>query len=47
MVTIRTGFDSNPKTGMDSSPTNPNNKFVENGRKSQSESREKISVVSV
>ena len=32
---------------MDSCPTSPNNKFVESGRKSQSESREKISVVSV
>ena len=32
---------------MDSGPTSPNNKFVESGRKSQSESREKISVVSV
>ena len=33
-----------PKTGMDSSPKNPNNKFVENERKSQYESREKILV---
>ena len=30
LLTVRTGFDSNPKTGMDSSP---NNKFVESGRK--------------
>ena len=32
---------------MDSSPKSPNNKFVESGRKSQSESREKILVNSV
>ena len=32
---------------MDSSPRSPNNKFVENGRKSWSESREKILVDSV
>ena len=31
---VRTSFDSNPKTGMDSGPTSPNNKFVESGRKS-------------
>ena len=30
---VRTGFDSNPKTGIDSSPISPNNKFVEGGRK--------------
>ena len=36
-----------PKTGMDSGPKIPNNKFVESGRKSQSESREKIFVDSV
>ena len=33
-ITVRTSFDSNPKTGMDSGLTSPNNKFVENGRKS-------------
>ena len=32
---------------MDSGPKSPNNKFVESGRKSQSESREKILVNSV
>ena len=32
---------------MDSGPKSPNNKFVESGRKSQSESREKILVDSV
>ena len=31
---VRTSFDSNPKTGMDSGPTSSNNKFVESGRKS-------------
>ena len=31
---VRTGFDSNPKTGMDLGPTSPNNKFIESGRKS-------------
>ena len=44
---VRTGFDSNPKTGMDSGRTSPNNKFVESRGKNLSESREKISVVSV
>ena len=44
---VRTGFGSNPKTGMDSGITSPNNKFVEGGRKSYSKSRENISVVSV
>ena len=34
MVTVRIGFDSNPKIGMDSDPTSPNNKFVESERKS-------------
>ena len=33
-ITVRTSFDSNSKTGMDSGLTSPNNKFVENGRKS-------------
>ena len=33
-MVVRTGFDSNPKIGMDSGPTSPNNKFVESGRKS-------------
>ena len=32
-IYVRTSFDSNPKTGMDSGPTSPNNKFVESGRK--------------
>ena len=31
-----------PKIEMDSGPKSPNNKFVESGRKSKSESREKI-----
>ena len=33
-ITVRTSFDSNPKTGMDLGLTSPNNKFVENERKS-------------
>ena len=44
---VRTSFGLDPKTGMDSGPINPNNKFVECGRKSQSESRKKASVVNV
>ena len=36
-----------PRTGMDLGPKNPNNKFVESGRKSWSESRIKILVYSV
>ena len=47
MIAVRTSFGLDPKTGMDLGPTSPNNKFVESGRKSLSESREKISVVSV
>ena len=31
---VRTSFDSNPKTRIDSGPTSLNNKFVESGRKS-------------
>ena len=34
MYTVRTSFDSNSKTGMDSGPTSSNNKFVESGSKS-------------
>ena len=34
LVNVRTSFDSNPKTGMDSGPTSPNNKFVESRKKS-------------
>ena len=45
--TVRTSFDSNPKKGMGSGPKSPNNEFVESGRKSQSEYREKILVDSV
>ena len=30
---VRTGFNLNPKIGMDSGPTSPNNKFVESGEK--------------
>ena len=37
-------FCLEPKTGMDLGPKSSNNKFVESGRKSQSESREKILV---
>ena len=33
IVTIRTSFDLDSKTGLDSGPTSPNNKFVERGRK--------------
>ena len=33
-IIVRTSFDSNPKTGIDSGLTSPNNKFVESGRKS-------------
>ena len=33
MGNVGTGFDSNPKIGMDSGPISPNNKFVKNGRK--------------
>ena len=44
---IRTVFGLNSQIGMDSGPTSSNNKFVEIGRKSQSESRENISIVSV
>ena len=36
-----------PRTGMDPGPGNSNNKFVESGRKCQSESRIKILVYSV
>ena len=36
-----------PGTGMDPSPRSPNNKFIESGRKCQSESRIKILVYSV
>ena len=31
---VRTSFGLDPKTGMDSSPISPNNKFVERERKS-------------
>ena len=34
MGNVGTGFDSNPKIGMDSGLTTPNNKFVESERKS-------------
>ena len=44
---VRTSFGLDSKTGVDSSPTSPNNKFVERGRKSQPESRKKVLVVSV
>ena len=44
---VRTSFGLDPKTGMYLGPTSPNNKFVKRGRKSQYESRKKISVVSV
>ena len=30
---VRTSFGLDPKTGLDSDPTSPNNKFVERGRK--------------
>ena len=36
-----------PGTGMDPGPRSPNNKFIESGRKCQSESRIKILVYSV
>ena len=36
-----------PETGMDPGPRNPNNKFIENGRKCWSESRIKILVYSI
>ena len=33
LVIVRTSFGLDTKTGMDSGPTSPNNKFVECGRK--------------
>ena len=36
-----------PETGMDPGPRSPNNKFIESGRKCQSESRIKILVYNV
>ena len=33
-IYVRTSFDLDSKTGVDSGPTSPNNKFVECGRKS-------------
>ena len=44
---VRTSFGLNSKTGLDSGPTSPNNKFVEHGRKNSPESRKKVSVMSI
>ena len=45
--TCKDQFCLEPRTGMDSGPKSPNNKFVESGRKIQSEFRVKILVDSV
>ena len=34
IIIVRTNFGLDSKTGLDSGPTSPNNKFVECGRKS-------------
>ena len=34
IIIVRTSFGLDSKTGLDSSPTSPNNKFIESGRKS-------------
>ena len=34
IIIVRTSFGLDSKTGLDSGPTSPNNKFVECGRKS-------------
>ena len=34
IIAVRISFGLDPKTGMDSGPTNPNNKFVKRERKS-------------
>ena len=44
-VSVKTGFDLDPKTGLGSSPTNPNNKFVERGRKNQPDFRKEVTIV--
>ena len=33
-IYVRTSFGLDSKTGLDSGPTSPNNRFVERGRKS-------------
>ena len=33
IVIVRTSFGLDPKTGLGSGPTSPNNEFVEHGRK--------------
>ena len=45
MMSVRTSFGLDSKTGMDSSPTSPNNKFVERGRKNKVEFRKDVTIV--
>ena len=40
-IYVRTSFGLDSKTGLDSGPTSPNNRFVERGRKSQPKFRKK------
>ena len=45
MIIVKTNFDLDPKTGLDSGPTSPNNKFVECKRKNQPGFRKEVTIV--
>ena len=42
---VRISFGLDSKTGLDSGPTNLNNKFVERGRKNYPEFRKDVTIV--
>ena len=44
-VSVWTDFGLDPKTGLGSGPTSPNNKFVEHGKKNQSDFRNEVTIV--
>ena len=42
---VRTSFGLDSKIGLDSSPTSPDNKFVQRGRKNYPEFRKDVTIV--
>ena len=45
IIYVRTSFGLDPKAGLGSGPTSPNNKFVERGRKNQPEFRKEVTIM--
>ena len=45
LITVKTSFGLDLKTGLGSGPTSLNNKFIEHGRKNYLDFRKKVTIV--